>query len=212
MKIQLCLVVILLGVSLKSSDATITTRVCEHRSLYLRCPYGRQIDIEYALYGRTQHGICGGPVRTIDCRSGSSLYRVRSYCQGRHSCSVRASNGVFGDPCYGTFKYLEVKYSCVSHYTNPRNVLACEHQTAQLVCPWGRKIYVAASTYGRSQARHVCGGPVRTTRCRSSSSWTQVNARCHGRRTCSVRASNSVFGDPCYGTFKYLDVQYFCLP
>ena len=25
---------------------------------------------------------------------------------------VQASNGNFGDPCYGTFKYLEAQYEC----------------------------------------------------------------------------------------------------
>ncbi|MGI4401095.1 hypothetical protein ACR2V8_26930, partial [Klebsiella pneumoniae] len=33
---------------------------------------------------------------------------------------------------------------------------------------------------------------------------------CNYRGFCTVRASNSVFGDPCVGTFKYLDVSYYC--
>ena len=30
------------------------------------------------------------------------------------SCTVAATNGVFGDPCGGTYKYLTVDYECIS--------------------------------------------------------------------------------------------------
>lgn len=33
---------------------------------------------------------------------------------------------------------------------------------------------------------------------------------CGGKRTCSFQANNSLFGDPCIGTFKYLTVSYSC--
>ena len=32
---------------------------------------------------------------------------------GRFSCEIHASNSVFGDPCYGSFKYLSVRYICI---------------------------------------------------------------------------------------------------
>jgi hypothetical protein len=32
---------------------------------------------------------------------------------GMQSCSVAASNGVFGDPCSGTVKRLWVQYTCL---------------------------------------------------------------------------------------------------
>lgn len=34
-------------------------------------------------------------------------------CNGKNSCVVSVSNSVFGDPCVGTFKYLEVAYTCL---------------------------------------------------------------------------------------------------
>ena len=37
---------------------------------------------------------------------------VKSQCDGKNRCYVRASNSVFGDPCYGTYKYLQVDYVC----------------------------------------------------------------------------------------------------
>ncbi|XP_078574026.1 L-rhamnose-binding lectin ELEL-1-like [Branchiostoma floridae x Branchiostoma japonicum] len=90
-----------------------TRRVCEHQTLSLTCIPGLTVQVSHALYGRTQHGLCAGPVYTTNCRSPSSLSTVRNYCQGRRTCSVPASNGVFGDPCVGTFKYLEVTFQCI---------------------------------------------------------------------------------------------------
>lgn len=40
----------------------------------------------------------------------SSFYR----CEGINSCVLVASNGVFSDPCVGTFKFLYVSHSCVA--------------------------------------------------------------------------------------------------
>ena len=42
----------------------------------------------------------------------SSLTKVKQACEGKPSCTLSASNGVFGDPCRGTYKYLDVKYVC----------------------------------------------------------------------------------------------------
>lgn len=39
-------------------------------------------------------------------------------CNGKNSCTIRASNSVFGDPCVGTYKYLEVSYVCECEYCN----------------------------------------------------------------------------------------------
>lgn len=33
-------------------------------------------------------------------------------CNKKNSCTIRASNAVFGDPCGGIYKYLEVAYLC----------------------------------------------------------------------------------------------------
>ncbi|XP_078677908.1 uncharacterized protein LOC144914196 isoform X1 [Branchiostoma floridae x Branchiostoma belcheri] len=93
-------------------------RVCEHQTLTISCPAGRQIRVVSALYGRTSRDFCPhSQIRTTSCQSTNSLTLVRTSCQGRSSCSVRASNSVFGDPCRGTFKYLEVRYTCTGRPT-----------------------------------------------------------------------------------------------
>ncbi|XP_019646140.1 PREDICTED: macrophage mannose receptor 1-like [Branchiostoma belcheri] len=94
---------------------SVLRRVCEHQTLTTSCPAGRQINIVSALYGRTSRAVCpSSQIYTTNCRSPNSLVWVRGKCQGRSSCSVRASNSVFGDPCRGTVKYLEVRFTCIA--------------------------------------------------------------------------------------------------
>uniref|UniRef100_A0A1I8FSQ9 SUEL-type lectin domain-containing protein n=1 Tax=Macrostomum lignano TaxID=282301 RepID=A0A1I8FSQ9_9PLAT len=88
---------------------------CEHGSSSLSCTSGSTIDVLSAFYGRTSGSVCKrGPIKTTKCRSGSANSAVRRICQGKSSCSVRASNSVFGDPCVGTFKYMRINYRCKS--------------------------------------------------------------------------------------------------
>lgn len=37
-------------------------------------------------------------------------------CSGKNICTIKASNSVFGDPCVGTYKYLELAYICECKY------------------------------------------------------------------------------------------------
>ena len=36
--------------------------------------------------------------------------------------------------------------------------------------------------------------------------------RCNLKNECMVVSTNEEFGDPCHGTYKYLSLQYACLP
>jgi len=92
-----------------------TTRyICEHKAATISCPVGTTIKIHNANYGRTSRNVCPHPaIRTTRCYSSTSQFLVRRSCNNKRSCRLLASHRVFGDPCYGTFKYLEVKYSCV---------------------------------------------------------------------------------------------------
>ena len=58
------------------------------------CPYGRKHD------DRT------------DCINTGTMRRINLECNGKHSCAVPATNAFFGDPCPGTYKYIEVTYKC----------------------------------------------------------------------------------------------------
>lgn len=90
---------------------------------------------------------------------------------------------------------------------------ACEGTTLELKCERGQEIMVVDANYGRT-SRRVCNGRGeevnRVRDCKSPRSREIVNAACGERRRCSIKADNSVFGNPCPGVRKYLEVSYIC--
>ncbi|XP_027867471.1 L-rhamnose-binding lectin CSL3-like, partial [Xiphophorus couchianus] len=189
-------------------------------------------------------------------------------CNGKQWCKVKASNYVFGDPCYGTYKYLEVEYICyetlhslvegtlllvspaaaaawILHHNKMKFVLftlflcgfvleinagrgfqkpkkprlstqlqtavACEGSEAQLSCA-NEDIFVVSAIYGRSD-RMMCSYGIPDEQTKNTNCAMMANSvlqRCDGETMCTVFASSSVFGDPCVGTYKYLEVIYLC--
>nr|C0HK24.1 RecName: Full=L-rhamnose-binding lectin ELEL-1 [Echinometra lucunter] len=90
-------------------------RVCEGSSLTISCPQkGAGISIARAIYGRTKTQVCpsDGATSNVNCKASNALNVVRDLCRGKSSCTVEASNDVFGDPCMHTYKYLELSYDC----------------------------------------------------------------------------------------------------
>ncbi|XP_073982775.1 rhamnose-binding lectin-like isoform X3 [Rhodnius prolixus] len=186
---------------------------CEHDKLTISCNDGYYIRIVNALYGRKQQSTCfrAGLVSNTNCAAGSALTVVQSRCDNLSKCTVDASNEVFGDPCFGTFKYLEVEYECVPS-TKPSSV-ACEHQKLNISCNDGHYLWIVNALYGRKQS---CICPMRNrvsnTNCSAGTALSVVQSRCNNLTNCSVDASSRMFGDPCIGTYKYLEVEYQCLP
>ncbi|XP_065053920.1 L-rhamnose-binding lectin CSL1-like isoform X2 [Rhopilema esculentum] len=91
-------------------------RACEGKTLSIKCEDERAyIDVKHALYGRMDKNICYKfyhGVWSKNCMSKKSLSEVQKRCNGESSCSIKATNDIFGDPCFLTEKYLEVKYTC----------------------------------------------------------------------------------------------------
>ncbi|XP_063428913.1 L-rhamnose-binding lectin CSL3-like [Mytilus trossulus] len=104
---------LILGVIIAYVSADVI--VCEDKLAYIKCPYPSKIKVSSAIYGRTtDRSICPHPaIHTTDCRSSTSDYKVKAMCNGKRICRVKADHRQFGDPCSGTYKYLEVKYKCV---------------------------------------------------------------------------------------------------
>ncbi|XP_067110827.1 L-rhamnose-binding lectin CSL3-like isoform X2 [Osmerus mordax] len=92
--------------------------ICEGHQGTLSCGSGSNvIRVLRANYGRTDNETCssGHPpnqINNTDCLNPTTFLLVADLCKG-HSCSLYASNSVFSDPCYGTYKYLYVVYWCV---------------------------------------------------------------------------------------------------
>ena len=92
--------------------------VCEHDIFNLTCGTNNIISVTSVMYGRQNYSIC--PHVSVQsnesfCECDDSLEVVQRSCNGRQSCAIEASNNVFsGDPCPNTYKYLEIKYTCIN--------------------------------------------------------------------------------------------------
>uniref|UniRef100_A0A672HBH0 SUEL-type lectin domain-containing protein n=1 Tax=Salarias fasciatus TaxID=181472 RepID=A0A672HBH0_SALFA len=90
---------------------------CEGKT-FLFCPQhftSLVISVVKANYGRVDGNKCAGrrpraQLRNIRCKNPAK--KVAQKCNGKRRCNIKASNSVFGDPCRGTYKYLEVDFVC----------------------------------------------------------------------------------------------------
>ena len=186
--------------------------ICEHCRGYLTCPAGSVIAVQSANYGRTTDGsICPhSSIQTTTCGATGSLSTVQEWCEGKPSCELQATNAVFSDPCVNTYKYLQVGYTCETPVV-PTKVIVCEGKLQNIVCTGSKRINVVSANYGRTAGANVCPHThIQTTQCSASTSLTVVQGWCQGRPNCILRARNDLFGDPCFGTYKYLEVDYIC--
>jgi len=212
--IYLLVICLTTRVSVISGNPTYSLDICEGSGSWLSCPVGSVVNIKQASYGRLSSKICPrGPhaVPRGGCRAVNSLSITRAQCDNEQRCYLYASNSVFGDPCYGTYKYLNVVYSCLlKDPTYSLNI--CEGRAGRLSCPVGKVINIKQASYGRLSSRICQSGPHTVPRggCRAVNSLSLVRAQCSRRQSCSLAASNLVFGDPCFGTYKYLNVVYSC--
>ncbi|KAK7930452.1 hypothetical protein WMY93_006847 [Mugilogobius chulae] len=191
--------------------------VCEHSTAHLRCDQGQVIRLNSASYGRRDSTTCsaGRPqsqIQNTNCER-SVVDKVAPVCNDENSCSVRATNTEFGDPCSGTYKYLHISYTCVTKEPSDLSSVVCEKSTAHLRCGQGQVILVKSAEYGRRNSSTCSAGrpqsQLQNTNCVRSVT-DRVKKICNDHSSCFVSASNSDFGDPCYGTYKYLKVEYTC--
>ncbi|XP_038577641.1 L-rhamnose-binding lectin SML-like [Micropterus salmoides] len=178
----------------------------------LSCDNG-VISVQEALYGRADSEICseGKPPEQLTdtkCSQQGTLEVLQKRCDGKRVCEINTNVVRTSDPCDGIYKYLETKYTCLPAIYS----VVCEHSSANLHCYGQQIILVYGADYGRrdpttcsyqrpaSQVQNVdCSNPT-----------SKVAESCNGKSSCTIRASNSVFGDPCFGTYKYLEVAYTC--
>lgn len=89
--------------------------ICEGKNGKITCENGKKISILDANYGRLDRDTClHSAMSNVNCRSGNSLQIMKDKCNGKTECELLAASSVFGgDPCGGTYKYLQVKYRCL---------------------------------------------------------------------------------------------------
>ncbi|XP_010753773.2 L-rhamnose-binding lectin SML-like [Larimichthys crocea] len=189
---------------------TVTT--CEGDNVHrLSCDIG-VISVETVLYGLADSGMCseGKPLQEVSesCSPLRTVDNLKTRCNGKRVCEVTES--VFGasQSCSGTFKYVQTNYTCLPAI----HLVTCEHSVAHLQCDVGQIIHVYGADYGRRD-QTTCSykrppSQIQNTDC--SNPTNIVSDSCNGENSCTVKASNSVFGESCVGTLKYLEVAYVC--
>ncbi|XP_041801938.1 L-rhamnose-binding lectin SML-like [Chelmon rostratus] len=178
----------------------------------LSCDSG-VISVQAALYGRTDRQTCseGRPPQQLSdtqCSPQDAVDVLRTSCDGRKVCELTANDVRTSDPCLGIHKYLDTTYNCVP----ASHSVTCEHSVEHLQCGEGQVIFVIGANYGRHDSS-TCfyqrpASQLQNVHCSRPTS--KVAESCNGKRSCAIKASNSVFGDPCVGTYKYLEVAYRC--
>ncbi|XP_051632443.1 adhesion G protein-coupled receptor L1-like, partial [Manacus candei] len=95
-----------------------------------------------------------------------------------------------------------------------RRELACEGYPLELRCPGSDVVLVADANYGRTDDK-ICDadpGQMANVQCYLPQAHPIMAQRCNNRTQCVVVAGSDAFPDPCPGTYKYLEVQYDCVP
>ncbi|XP_051978534.1 adhesion G protein-coupled receptor L3-like isoform X13 [Xyrauchen texanus] len=95
-----------------------------------------------------------------------------------------------------------------------RRELSCESYPIELRCPGTDVIMIETSNYGRTDDKICDADPAQmeNTDCYLPDAYKIMSQRCNNRTQCAVVAGPDAFPDPCPGTYKYLEVQYECVP
>lgn len=95
-----------------------------------------------------------------------------------------------------------------------RRELACEGYPIELRCPGSDVIMVENANYGRTDDKICDADPfqMENVQCYLPDAFKIMSQRCNNRTQCVVVAGSDAFPDPCPGTYKYLEVQYDCVP
>ena len=83
--------------------------VCEGKSHKISCQGKQKIEITASDYGRTSKEVCPSFFNlNTNCHSENALEITKKECDGYKECTLHANNDEYGEPCFGTSKYLTV--------------------------------------------------------------------------------------------------------
>ncbi|XP_070765838.1 L-rhamnose-binding lectin CSL1-like [Enoplosus armatus] len=183
-----------------------------HNVQRLSCGVG-VISVQAALYGRADNETCSegrprGQLANTECSQVGAVDVLKRRCDGKRECELNMNVVRTSDPCYGIYKYLETNYTCFPAI----HLVACERSLAHLYCDEGQVIFVYGADYGRRD-QTTCSyrrpaSQIENVYCSDPTS--KVADSCNGKNSCTIRVSSSVFGDPCVGTYKYMELAYIC--
>ncbi|XP_078492138.1 L-rhamnose-binding lectin CSL3-like [Ciona intestinalis] len=178
----------------------VSVAVCEGRRRSIRCRANYVISVHAAYYGRTDSSTCrrrNTNIQSTSCSSTSSNEIIKDACQGQNGCRLDARSSIFGDPCRGTPKYIYMSYTCIYPTCSnpiPTVRVICERQRRIINCGTGKRIGVLTGFYGRTNKLTCPSRTIRSTRCKSRSSFRRIHNTCHGKQRCAITATNTAFG------------------
>ncbi|CAK4661779.1 unnamed protein product, partial [Aphanomyces euteiches] len=123
--------------------------VAQQALLSLQCPDAsyRLTRVLFASYGQPTGRDLGAKYAL--CHSSSSQAQVEAACLNKNSCSVSASDSVFGSPCGGA-KTLTVTAECTKQVQYAAAGVVADKGKFVLQCLDGYEIYgITAATYGQ---------------------------------------------------------------
>ncbi|XP_048107730.1 adhesion G protein-coupled receptor L2 isoform X32 [Alosa alosa] len=95
-----------------------------------------------------------------------------------------------------------------------RRELSCEGYPIDLRCPGSDVIMIEKANYGRTDDKICDADPfqMENINCYLPDAFKIMSQRCNNKTQCIVLTGADSFPDPCPGTYKYLEVQYECVP
>jgi large repetitive protein len=121
-------------VTLSFNSGIVCGTAVENQNVTITAPPGTVItSIEFASYG-TPNGTCGNFTIGV-CHAANSIAVVAPYLIGLNSGTIPATNGIFGDPCFGTVKrlFIQARYGTTSSQSNVFNCNNIGNNTVSLL-------------------------------------------------------------------------------
>uniref|UniRef100_A0A672I2I6 Adhesion G protein-coupled receptor L2-like n=1 Tax=Salarias fasciatus TaxID=181472 RepID=A0A672I2I6_SALFA len=154
--------------------------------------------------------MCGPVASNLQLLRALTAPLRRPFNKGRKSsgsCTVRS---LYSEPapCVPGFSRAALPFGLV------RRELSCEGYAIDLRCPGSDVIMIETANYGRTDDKICDADPfqMENVNCYLPDAYKIISQRCNNRTQCVVVTGSDVFPDPCPGTYKYLEVQYECVP
>ena len=106
---------------------------------------------------------------------------------------------------------VSLSFAYVGQFVFPiRQNLVCENEELEIKCGKGEEIIIDYASYG-SNEKNDCNN-ITGSDCSARNSFSQARDICNFKNSCVVKASDSIFGNPCEGVFKFLKIKWRCIP
>lgn len=86
----------------------------------------------------------------------------------------------------------------------------CEGEQLIIQCNSGKNINITEGFYGRKDKTTCPHAADSNINCSAVDAKEKLQRECNDKNSCNITLDNTLFGDPCEGTFKYATIKYTC--